>query len=44
MFFNDISFKALFTVACLSLRYGLDLIYLGLLAFKGPIATSAEAN
>ena len=44
MFFNDISFKALSIVARLSLRYGRDLIYLGLLTFKGPIATSAGAN
>ena len=44
MFFNDISFKALSTVACLSLRYCRDLIYLGLLTFKGPKATYARAN
>ena len=44
MFFIGISFKALSTVACLSLRYCRDLIDLGLLTFKGPIATYARAN
>ena len=44
MFFNGISFKAFSTVACLSLRYCRDLIYHGLVTFKGPIVTYARAN